>query len=179
MKKMSTKMLVEAGLMIALAQILSYVKIFESYNGGSITLGSMVPIIIFSLRWGGKHGLIVGLTYGILQFLLGAKYSFHPLSILLDYLLPFASLGLAGFFTKNIFVNLIGVTIATGTRFVFHFLSGIILWASYAPEGMNAWLYSLVYNGAFMLPEFIITAVIVGLIYVPLKRFISPTTINN
>ncbi len=179
MKKMSTKMLVEAGLMIALAQILSYVVIFQSYNGGSITLGSMVPIIIFSLRWGGKNGLIVGLTYGVLQFLLGAKYSFHPLSILLDYLLPFASIGLAGFFKKNIFVSLIGVTVATGTRFVFHFISGIILWASYAPEGMNAWVYSLIYNGAFMLPEYIITAVIVGILYVPLKRFIYPIDISN
>ena len=179
MKKMSTKMLVEAGLMIALAQILSYVVIFQSYNGGSITLGSMVPIIIFSLRWGGKNGLIVGLTYGVLQFLLGAKYSFHPLSILLDYLLPFASIGLAGFFKKNIFVSLIGVTVATGTRFVFHFISGIILWASYAPEGMNAWVYSLLYNGAFMLPEYIITAVIVGILYVPLKKYYAPTNISN
>lgn len=179
MKKMSTKMLVEAGLMIALAQILSYVVIFQSYNGGSITLGSMVPIIIFSLRWGGKNGLIVGLTYGVLQFLLGAKYSFHPLSILLDYLLPFASIGLSGFFKKNIFVSLIGVTVATGTRFFFHFISGIILWASFAPEGMNAWLYSLLYNGAFMLPEYIITAVIVGILYVPLKKYYSPTNISN
>ncbi len=179
MKKMSTKMLVEAGLMIALAQILSYVVIFQSYNGGSITLGSMVPIIIFSLRWGGKNGLIVGLTYGILQFLLGAKYSFHPLSILLDYLLPFASIGLSGFFKKNIFVNLIGVTVATATRFVFHFVSGIILWASFVPEGMNAWLYSLLYNGAFMLPEFIITVVIVGILYVPLSKFLPPVNTSN
>lgn len=172
MKKMSTRMLVEAGIMIALAQILSYVKIYEFPNGGSVTAGSMIPIVIFSLRWGCKQGLLAGFVYGILQFVLGPKYSYHPLSILLDYLLPFASIGLSGLFRKNIFANIASIAIAMLSRFAFHFISGIILWASYAGD-QNVYIYSLIYNGSYMLPEFLISAVIVSLLYKPLRRFLT------
>lgn len=171
MKKMSTRMLVEAGILIALAQILSYVKIFESPYGGSVTLGSMVPIILFSVRWGAKPGMLAGFVFGILQFVLGPKYSYHPLSVLLDYLLPFASIGLSGLFRKNIVANTCSIFIALFTRFAFHFISGIILWYMYA-EGMNVYLYSLLYNGGYMLPEFIISAVIMAALFKPLKRFL-------
>lgn len=172
MKKMSTRMLVEAGIMIAFAQVLSYVKIYEFPNGGSVTAGSMIPIVIFSIRWGCKQGLLAGFVYGILQFLLGPKYSYHPLSILLDYLLPFACIGLSGLFRKNILVNILSIAIAMLSRFAFHFISGIVLWASYAGD-QNVYLYSLIYNGSYMLPEFLISAVIVSLLYKPLKRFLT------
>ena len=172
MKKTSTKMLVEAGIMIALAQILSYVKIFESPYGGSITLGSMLPIIIFAIRWGSKPGILVGLVYGFLQFALGTKFSYHPLGIFLDYIFAFGALGLAGLFRKNISTILVSIFIAMAGRFTFHFLSGVILWYIYAPEGMNIYLYSLIYNGGYMLPEFIISAVLVCALYKPLKRYL-------
>ncbi|HQI17394.1 MAG TPA: energy-coupled thiamine transporter ThiT, partial [Bacillota bacterium] len=99
MKRTSTQMLAEAGVMIAAAQILSYVKIFEAPYGGSVTAGSMIPIIVFSLRWGVRYGLLAGTAYGILQFLLGgAIYSYHIISILFDYVVAFGLLGLAGSF---------------------------------------------------------------------------------
>lgn len=179
MKKMSTRMLVEAGIMIALAQILSFVKIFESPYGGSITLGSMIPIIIFAVRWGTKPGLLVGLVYGFLQFALGTKFSYHPLGIFLDYIFAFGCLGFAGLFRKNIFSVLGSITIAMVGRFIFHFISGVVLWYTYAPEGMNIYLYSLIYNGGFMLPEFIITAVITCLLYTPLKRYLVQNDLNS
>ncbi|MDF2985625.1 MAG: putative proton-coupled thiamine transporter YuaJ [Eubacterium sp.] len=172
MKKMSTRMVVEAGIMIALAQVLSYFKVYESPYGGSVTAGSMIPIVIFAIRWGSKPGLLAGLVFGILQFLLGPKYSYHPLSILLDYLLPFASIGLAGLFKKNLATNLVSTFIAMFARFMFHFASGFIVWASTTPEGQNVYLYSLVYNASYMLPEFVISAILLSLLYVPLKRFI-------
>ena len=172
MKKMSTRMLVEAGIMIALAQILSFIKIYELPNGGSITAGCMVPVLIFAIRWGVKPGLVAGLIFGFLQFALGTKFSYHPVGIFLDYIFPFGALGLAGLFRKNIIANIVSIFIAMVTRFAFHFISGIVLWASYAPEGMSPYLYSVVYNGSFMLPEFIISAILVGLLYKPLKRFL-------
>lgn len=172
MKKMSTRMLVEAGIMIALAQILSYFKIYESPYGGSVTAGSMLPIVLFAIRWGSKPGLLVGLVYGFLQFALGTKFSYHPLGIFLDYIFAFGSLGLAGLFRKNIYTVIGSTFIAMAARFAFHFISGVVLWYTYAPEGMNIYLYSLIYNGGYMLPEFIITAVLLCALYKPLKRFL-------
>lgn len=89
------------GLVIALAQVLSYVKVYEAPQGGSVTLGSMVPIILFSLIFGVKDGLLVSFTYGILQFLLGGGITIHPASIIMDYLLGFGVLGFAGLITKG------------------------------------------------------------------------------
>jgi len=171
-KKMSTRMLVEAGILIALAQILSYVKIYEFPNGGSVTLGSMIPIIIFAIRWGSKSGILVGLVYGFLQFALGTKFSYHPLGIFLDYIFAFGFLGFAGLFRRNIYTLIGSITIAMAGRFTCHFLSGFILWYAYAPEGMNIYLYSLIYNGTYMLPEFIISTVLVCALYRPLKRYL-------
>ena len=88
-----TKMLAEAGVMIALSQILSYFKLIQMPQGGTVTPGSMVPIIMFALLWGGKYGITASITYGVLQFTLGGAFSLHPLSIILDYLFGFGVLG--------------------------------------------------------------------------------------
>ena len=76
MKNTNVRMLVEAGVMIALAQVLSYVVIYQMPQGGSVTAGSMVPILLFAVRWGTAQGLLAGAVYGILQFILGPKWSF-------------------------------------------------------------------------------------------------------
>lgn len=170
MQKMSTKMMVEAGIMIALAQILSYIKIFEAPYGGSVTAGSMVPIIIFSLRWGYKKGILVGFTYGILQFVLGPKYSYHIVSLLMDYFVAFAALGLAGIFSDTRAGSIMGTCLAVFVRFVCHVISGIVVFASFAPDTMNPALYSIVYNAAYLLPEMAISVLIVAVIYAPLKK---------
>ncbi|MDF2591019.1 MAG: energy-coupled thiamine transporter ThiT, partial [Clostridia bacterium] len=109
MKRLSTRALVEAGVMIALAQVLSYVRIFEMPSGGSVTAGSMVPILFFAIRWGVGPGILAGSVYGILQFLLGPKYSMHILSILFDYIVAFGVLGLAGMFNKSLKGVILGV----------------------------------------------------------------------
>ena len=174
MKKTSTRMLTEAGIMIAAAQILSYIKIFEAPYGGSVTAGSMIPIIVFSLRWGVKSGLLAGTAYGILQFLLGgAIYSYHIVSILFDYVVAFGLLGLAGLFRSSIKGVFMGTSLGLLGRFVCHVISGVVVWASYAPEGMNPMVYSVLYNGSYLVPELIITLVIVGILYKPLIRNIG------
>ena len=172
--KMSTKMMVEAGVLIALAQILSYIKIYEAPFGGSVTAGSMVPILIFAIRWGMKPGLLAGAAYGVLQFFLGPKWSWHILSILLDYVLAFGLLGLAGMFRKNLVSVLGGVFLGIFGRFISSFLSGVILWASYAPEGMNPWFYSLVYQAQYLVPELIISWLLISFLYKPLREYLQP-----
>lgn len=169
MKQISTKMLVEAGIMIALAQILSYVKIFEAPYGGSVTAGSMVPILLFAIRWGVGPGILAGTVYGALQFILGPKYSFHILSIVLDYLAAFGLLGLAGLFRRNLKGVYAGTFLGILGRFISSVLSGVIIWASYAPEGTNPLVYSIVYNGAYLLPELLISFILVSILYKAFK----------
>ena len=170
MRNNKTKMLVEAGVMIALAYVLSMIKLVQMPNGGTITAGSMIPILIFAFRWGSVQGMFVGAVYGVIQFLLGPKWSFHVASIAFDYIVAFAALGLAGLFRNGgIGKGLIGVIVGVFGRFVCHLLSGVIVWASYA-EGMNPWLYSVLYNGSYLLPELGISILVFGMIYRPLMK---------
>lgn len=182
MKKDSkTMILVEGAMLIALATALSYLKILEMPFGGSITL-EMLPLVIMSLRRGTKWGCLTGFVHGLLQMILGFSnvlYCATLLSqigcILLDYLLAFSALGLAALlgkpFSKNKKVGFIVGSILAGIlRFICSFLSGWILWGSYAPEGMHPAYYSLVYNGAYMVPDIIILAVVVGILAYTVPR---------
>ncbi|MBN2898419.1 MAG: energy-coupled thiamine transporter ThiT [Clostridia bacterium] len=171
MRDNKTRMVVEAGIMIALAYVLSMVKLFQMPNGGTVTAGSMIPILIFAFRWGGVQGMFVGAVYGVIEFLLGPKWSFHIASIAFDYVVAFGALGLAGFFRNGGMVKgIVGVVVGIAGRFVCHVLSGVIVWASYAPEGMNPWIYSIVYNGTYLSAELVISIVLFALLYKPLVR---------
>ena len=161
--------------MIALGTVLANIKIFEMPNGGSITLLSMLPFILVSYRHGTKWGLFTGFVNSLLQMLLGfyapPAPGLLPLvgMILLDYVLAFTLLGLAGAIAKPFKNRLVGVAVGTaavcGIRFLCSFLSGWLLWGSWAPEGMSAPLYSLVYNGSYMLPNTILMVVVCLLLY--------------
>lgn len=164
MKRSNTWMLAEAGIVIALFLILKQVRVFEMPMGGSITAGSMVPLLVFAFRWGGVKGIFACAVAGILDFILGAKYSFHPVSLLFDYPIAYGMLGLAGFFGKKVAGMLSGTVIGIFGRFLCHVLSGVVVFASYAPEGQSPLLYSILYNGAYLLPECIISFILVALI---------------
>lgn len=175
-KKWNVKMLAEGGIMIALATLLSYIKLFKAPQGGSVTAGSMIPIMIFAMRWGVKPGLLVGSLYGLLQFTLD-PYMFHPIQFLLDYPFAFGCLGIAGIAkmgnkelsNKDYFLIVLGVLLAIGGRFVCHLLSGVIFFAEYAGD-QNPWIYSTLYNGGYLLPEFIISSVILALLWKPISK---------
>ena len=198
-----TKRLVESGMLIAVAIVLELVsKMFipEMPFGGQITLVSMLPIVLISYRHGVKWGLLTGVAYALIEMALGAKTvsaAFQPdyfgdgvmlfnalLMCLLDYLVAFTVLGVGGCFRnkiKNPGVSLMcGSLVALGGRYLAHFLSGYILFGSYAEwfftqDGFPAWgahlveslnptmlsiVYSLVYNGVYMIPEMIFTAIV-------------------
>ncbi len=167
--------LTRASVMIALASALSFFKIFELGNGGSITLGSMVPIILISFILDFKWGVLTAFVYSLLQMLLHGiatppvqSFLWYLLVIALDYIVAFSVLGFAGGITgkiknKNVKVTA-GTVIVVILRFICHLMSGIIIWGVYAPEGQNVFMYSLLYNGSYMLGELIITTVIMTLI---------------
>lgn len=170
MKKDRTRILVECALMIAIATVLGYIPLFEMPQGGSITLCSMVPLVVVSMRHGARWGVLTGCVHGLIQMMLGIKnvlYCTTFLSmagcILLDYIAAFAVLGLTCVFASRISNRSAGIaagTVITGLLRLFcSFLSGILIWGGYAPEGTPVWLYSLGYNSSFMIPEIILTAV--------------------
>lgn len=175
MKKWSVKMLVEAGVMIALAIVLDRIKIYEAPQGGSVTAGSMIPIFIFAFRWGLGPGLIAGGIFGLLQLMFGA-WIFSPTQAILEYPIAFGCLGLAGIFSnkvykdsKNIIGVVLGVLLGIGTRFICHLLAGVIFFSEYAGT-QNPWIYSLGYQASYLVPEFIITVVILSIIWKPLMK---------
>ena len=168
-KNWTVKMLVEGGLCIALAFVLGYIKLFSMPQGGSVTAGEMIPIIIFALRHGSLPGIIVGALYGLVQMLFGGSI-FHPIQAILDYPVAFGVLGLAGLFssefekTKKILPVIKGASLGIVLRMIAHTLTGAIFFASYAPEGQNPWAYSIIYNASYLVVEFATTIVIIYLL---------------
>lgn len=193
-----TVRLVTSGVFIALSVVLSMIKVYQLPYGGSITLVSMLPVMLLSYMYNIKWGLLCGVVSGIIQALLGAATTsafagvtgFNVvLMALLDYIIAFMVLGTAGMFKgkiKNHKAAFVLGGIAAGLlRYLAHFLSGVLLWGSYAEwffgsENMNnsfgnsvlenfsgtglAMVYSAVYNGSFMIPEIIITAIAISII---------------
>ena len=172
-----TRMLCEGALMVALAQILGYLKLAEAPNGGSITF-AMFPIILFAVRWGLRPGLMAGFLFGLLQLIFDGAYAWGWQSMLLDYLVAFTPLGLAGLFRGKSWGLFAGTLAGCLARFAIHYISGVTVYKILAPTEFLNWtfsspaLYSLVYNGSYMLPDTIITLLISVVLYVPLKRFI-------
>jgi thiamine transporter len=150
----------EMGIAIALAFVLSTIKVYHLPSGGSVTAGSMVPILIFALRRGTRLGLATAVLYGLVQIIEGA-YIVHPVQALLDYPIAFGMLGLAGFFLAT---PLLGVIVGIGGRFIAHFFSGVIFFSEYAPPGQNVWVYSAGYNASYLVPELIVSAILIYLL---------------
>jgi len=170
----NTKKLVEAAVMVAMATVLCFIRLYKLPWGGSVTLLSMLPICIFSIRRGVKWGLAASFVFSLIQLLQGIidglfGWGLTPgaliACILLDYILAYSAIGLAGMFgKKTLTAQITGIIVAVVVRFIVHFLSGCLLWKSYGElwSGFstdNTYLYSLLYNGAYMLPELIITVV--------------------
>ena len=163
-KRWTTRMLANAALVIALSFILSYIRLYKMPQGGSITLASMLPIFKFAYAYGCAPGMLVGMAYGVLQFIQDA-YFVHPVELLLDYPLAYAMLGLAGLAGRfsDQWGIIPGIVLGTFGRFVCAFLSGVIFFGMYAPEGQNVLVYSAVYNGFYLIPEAVICLVIASI----------------
>jgi thiamine transporter len=178
----ATRRLVEAGVFIALATVLSVIKLYQMPMGGSVTLVSMLPILIFGYRNGFKWGLGTAFAYGVIQLLLdigvvvswGLTAQALAASFILDYLTAFTALGLAGLFGKGFWKFITGSLFAVSLRFASHVIAGVVAYSSFMPEEWGSpWIYSLAYNGSFLLPDFAICIAVGSLIYIPLKKFLE------
>ena len=155
---LSVRMLCEAAVMVALAQILSYLKLMELPNGGSLT-PAMFPIILFQLIFDGA-------------------YAWGWQSMLLDYLAAFTPLGLAGLFKGRTWGIFAGTVVGCAGRFLVHYISGVTIYKILVPTAFMNWtftspsFYSIVYNGSYMLPNTVIALAIAALLYKPMKRYI-------
>ena len=175
MKNTKIHLLAEGAVMVALATVLSFLKIVKFPWGGAITVLSMLPIVVFTLRHGVKKGISVSFAYSIIQLGQGILFDgllgwgLTPVSLLacifLDYVGAFSVLCLAGVFgNKRLSAILGGTVIAMLLRFSMHYISGVLifhsfgeLWSGFSTD--NTWLYSLLYNGAYMLPETVFTCI--------------------
>lgn len=169
--------LCEGAIMVAVAQVLSYVKLYELPNGGSLT-PAMFPILLFALRWGLGRGLLAGFVFGVLQLVFDGAYAWGWQSMILDYLLAFTPLGLAGLFKGKAWGIFPGAVIGCVGRFIVHYISGVTIYRITEPTSVpglgtydSASLYSLVYNGSYMLPNALLALAIAALLYVPLKKY--------
>ena len=176
-----TKKLTTCAIMITLSVILTLLsKLIPSMPwGGSVTLASAVPIIIISLIFGFKWGIISGITFSIIQIITG----FYPpptqnffdfiLVVLLDYIFAFGVYGIAGLFHKFIMPYKLKIPVSglivMLLRYLCHIFSGILIWGIYAEEGQSILSYSIIYNGSYMIPETILTVVVLTL----LSKFIN------
>ena len=165
-----TRTLVECAMMIAIASVLSMIKLIDLPYGGSVTIASMLPIVIIAYRHGLSWGLGSGLVYGVIQQLLGLNTLSYVSTwqsvlavILLDYIIAFAVIGLAGIFRnmKSQSSALIYGSIFVGLlRYICHVISGATVWAGLSIPDEAALLYSLAYNATYMLPEIIVLVIV-------------------
>ncbi len=162
-KTFTTKHLLIAAMAIALATVTSMIKVFELPMGGSITLCSMFFISIIGYWYGPALGILTGVAYGILQFILQPAFYTIP-QVLTDYPLAFGALGLSGFFTNRKYGMTVGYIVSVLGRYFFAFLSGWIFFGEYAASyNMGAVVYSLVYNGSYLITEAVVTLIIIQL----------------
>ncbi|MCI5839040.1 MAG: energy-coupled thiamine transporter ThiT [Peptoniphilaceae bacterium] len=178
-KSNNTKVIVEAGICIALAKILSFIKFFEMPFGGSITLVSMLPLIVFSTRWGWKKGILVSAVYGLVDMMIGG-YIIYPQQAIVDYILAYSMMGLSGikFGNGNKLKNYIpSIVLAYFFRGVFSVISGFLFW--YDMEVAQAagfkvfWTYNLAYNYSYLIVDMIIVIVVYSLIFNRLKKLLN------
>lgn len=160
--KISTKQITFSALAIALAMVTSYLKLVSMPMGGSITLFSMLFICLIGYWYGLRAGLMCGIAYGVLQMLIDPYVISLP-QMFVDYICAFGALGLAGFGHGKKHGLVIGYAIGVCGRFVFAVLSGLIFFASYAPDTMGPLVYSVAYNGSYLGAEAIITIILVML----------------
>ena len=183
--KITTKQLVESAIMIAIGTVLSFITIASPWKlGGGITVCSMLPLVILSFRHGTKVGLFASCVYGLIQMIIGfsnVQYATNFVMamgiVLFDYIVAFGVVGLSDVF-KNAIKNrlaaiLTGVVFTFTLRLACHFVTGVWIWEALWPNelGWAAWIWSAAYNASYMIPEIVLTLIVIIASYKPLQKF--------
>ena len=177
-KGFDSKSIAYAAVCVAMSFALSYIRIVKMPQGGSVTVASLLPLMVYSYMFGTKKGVAAGLIYGVLQALQD-PWIIHPAQFLLDYPVAFACIGVAGMFahTKKLeklpqVQFALGALTASVLRFISHLLSGVFAFSAYAiDKGMNTWVYSLLYNSFVFLD--IAIAIAAGVLVFSSKTFVK------
>ncbi|MBU8915692.1 energy-coupled thiamine transporter ThiT [Bacillus sp. FJAT-29953] len=185
-KGSNTRFIAEVAVFSALAYLLDLAASILSLKiwpqGGSISI-AMVPVFIMAYRWGIKGGLLTGFLLGLLQFILGFAQIYTIIQGIIDYFIAFTVLGFAGIFARQVknsleegnkgswmVYSILGTFLGSLLRYICHVYSGIAFFGEYAPKGQPVAVYSLIYNGTYMLPNFIISAIIVVLVLAAMPK---------
>ena len=161
-KKLATQDIAYAGVAVSISFVLSFIKVTPVQYGGSITLASFAPLLIYAYYFGFAKALVCGLIYGLLQFIQD-PYILTPATFTLDYLLAFASISVMGLFSKlslNAKTVTLGTTLSILCRFIMHFISGILyfnhgsIWVNLPAN--SAVSYSLLYQTVYLIPDLVI-----------------------
>ena len=160
--KLTTKQLTYSAVALALAMVCSMIKFANLPMGGSVTLCSMLFIVLIGYWFGPYVGLTTAFAYGLLQFVVEPIFYTLP-QMLIDYPLAFGALGLAGFFAGKKHGLQLGYLVGVIGRYIFAVISGVVFFGAYAPEGTPAIVYSLGYNATYIVPEAVITLIIISI----------------
>ena len=160
--KLTTKQLTYSAVALALAMVCSMIKFANLPMGGSVTLCSMLFIVLIGYWFGPYVGLTTAFAYGLLQFVVEPIFYTLP-QMLIDYPLAFGALCLAGFFAGKKHGLQLGYLVGVIGRYIFAVISGVVFFGAYAPEGTPAIVYSLGYNATYIVPEAVITLIIISI----------------
>ena len=172
-EKMSTATLVQTSLLLALAVVLEQLRIFHMPQGGSVTAGAMVPLLLIGYRFGVGTGMLAGFAYGMIN-MIQDPFILHPVQVLFDYPLPFMAMGLAGLSRQHFYLS---TGLAFLARFGCHFISGVVFFGSYAPEGMSPVWYSLMANATYLVPEMLICGIILKVL--PVRKITEQAIMSH
>lgn len=180
------RMICEAALLLAMAQVLSYIRLYKMPGGGSVDL-AMLPIFILGARLGWKWGLGSGIVYGLMQYFIGGGTAIDWTTMVADYLVAYTLLGLGcGFgyrFRKHGLI--VGASCGCLLRFLAHFVVGAVVWGRYMPESflglpmVNEWVYSLLYNGTYMALDYILCTILVLVLGKIVPQIVHPGILDE
>lgn len=165
--RLTTPMIVTIALMLAMTVILHQFRLYHMPQGGSVTLGAMVPLLFVSYRYGVGTGCLAGFLYGIFN-MMQDPYLLHPVQVLFDYPLPYMALSLAALFPAH---RMASTALAFLARFFCHIVSGVVFFASYAPAGTSPLVYSLTFNATYLVPECLICFALLKVL--PIERLMA------
>lgn len=176
--------LTEGAIFVAFAIVLSLIPVGKMPQGGSFDL-AMLPLFVFCVRWGFGPSMLATTTYGILQMFIEGGIAIGWQSIVGDFIVAYAVLGVAGIFSKSRYGFFIGTVVGCCARFLVHYVVGATIWAEYMPaEFFNMtmttpWLYSALYNGSYMLVDMVICLVIGAIAWKPLGKYMRGEDLKN
>ncbi len=166
---METKKTTTVAVMVALAIVLNIVSgiipFFKMPQGGSVVLMSTMIIMLIGVKYGYQTGLLAGVVYGLINFML-SPYTIHPFALVLDYLLAFMVFGIGTLIIgKNVTLSKVFIAyfICSMLRLSCSFASGVIFYSEYAPVGQSVYYYSFIYNATYIVPEYVLNVILISI----------------